>query len=324
MSNIVSLNMPAAYWLDKARHARSAVDPSDAIRFYTAAIRQDSDVARLELAELYIELGCFSAAERCLLHNLQKSAHDVNSFFALGRCHNALGDIEAMAELFDLFLRLFPSGAKSDAARDILWHLPRRAPVARHTHRAAALFNQSTSRSQNAALKLLLKSYKIRPTAPAAGAICEVFLQMRLTSQAIRYGYEAIRLDPSYADHRLHLACCLEAAGLHRSAALTLQEAEKYCDTPYKALRLCSCAIQLNQFDVELTVSEKWRKKYPFSAEFLQMHLASLRADLSLWGQALSLLPLARTIDPEDLALQAYAAMDWDKENFINEDNNKE
>ncbi len=229
-----------------------------------------------------------------------------------------------MAELFDLFLRLFPSGAKADAARDILWHLPRRAPVPRHTHRAAALFNQSTSRPSNAALKPLLKSFKIRPTAPAAGAICEIFLQMGLTTQAIRYGYEAIRLDHAYADHRLHLACCLEAAGLHRSAALTLKEAESLCDTPYKALRLCSCAIQLNQFEISLNVSKKWRKKFPFSAEFLQMHLASLRANPSLWSQALPLLPLARTLDTEDLALQAYAAMDWNEEHHITDDQNKE
>ena len=43
MPNIVPLDMPAAYWRDKAKHASRAGDYPEAVRLFRAALRKHDD-----------------------------------------------------------------------------------------------------------------------------------------------------------------------------------------------------------------------------------------------------------------------------------------
>ena len=86
MPNIVPLDMPAAYWRDKAKHASRAGDYPEAVRLFRAALRKHDDNAiRRELAATYADMHSFLAADRLYMENLARDPADVDSVYGLAR-----------------------------------------------------------------------------------------------------------------------------------------------------------------------------------------------------------------------------------------------
>ena len=140
MPNIVPLDMPAAYWRDKAKHASRAGDYPEAVRLFRAALRKHDDNAiRRELAATYADMHSFLAADRLYMENLARDPADVDSVYGLARSRSLAGDERAMAEILDTYLRAAPCGEQADHARDILWRLPKAEKEPPRMHRAGAL-----------------------------------------------------------------------------------------------------------------------------------------------------------------------------------------
>ena len=100
MPNIVPLDMPAAYWRDKAKHASRAGDYPEAVRLFRAALRKHDDNAiRRELAATYADMHSFLAADRLYMENLARDPADVDSVYGLARSRSLAGDERAMAEI---------------------------------------------------------------------------------------------------------------------------------------------------------------------------------------------------------------------------------
>ena len=119
MPNIVPLDMPAAYWRDKAKHASRAGDYPEAVRLFRAALRKhDDNATRRELAATYADMHSFLAADRLYMENLARDPADVDSVYGLARSRSLAGDERAMAEILDTYLRAAPCRVKT--LRDIV------------------------------------------------------------------------------------------------------------------------------------------------------------------------------------------------------------
>ena len=111
MPNIVPLDMPAAYWRDKAKHASRAGDYPEAVRLFRAALRKHDDNAiRRELAATYADMHSFLVADRLYMENLARDPADVDSVYGLARSRSLAGEERAMAEILDTYLRAAPCG----------------------------------------------------------------------------------------------------------------------------------------------------------------------------------------------------------------------
>jgi len=309
---IISMNMPSSYWLDKARKSRRGTDTVETVRLYRESLRlHDSAPVRRELAEIYIEAGCFTVADRILFRNICEDATDGESLFALSKCRSALGDKESMAELLDLYIRRHPCGQKADQARDILWHMPRTQGTPRGCHRALTCYDQSIGKKTGEALKLLQKSYSLKKTGLCAGALCDINLHKAMPKKALRYALDACRLEPELLEHRLRLAACFHAAGMQNSVRKTLECAMALCTTPNDVMSLCRLACAINCPDPAIELGEKWVDKYPYSADLLLTLAAALRYKNTDTDKALSLLRLAHRMDDQHVFVSAMLGLDW-------------
>ena len=85
---VVPFERPAAYWAVRARRHYHPEQLPDAARFMRKALEKSGDTGlALELAQIYSAMGCYTAAERCLLR-LRADRHTVETVTTLVKHHD--------------------------------------------------------------------------------------------------------------------------------------------------------------------------------------------------------------------------------------------
>ena len=113
MPTIVPIDLPSAYWREKAQRAQRAGQYGEAVRLYRAALRKHDDNAlRRELAQVFCDMRSYALSNRLYLENLALDAKDSDSLYGLARNYSLLGDENGMADLLDLYLRMAPAGKR--------------------------------------------------------------------------------------------------------------------------------------------------------------------------------------------------------------------
>lgn len=314
MSNILPLDMPAAYWREKAQHASRAGNYPEAVRLFRAALRKHADNAtRRDLAAAYADMHAFSAAERLYLENLAHDPADSDSIYGLARSHSMAGNERLMAEMLDTYLRVSPCGAQADHARDVLWRMPRGEKEMPRMRRAQVLCEQAADRMDEPkrAIKMAKKSWQRGKTAACAQLLCEIYLRRGNAQKALQFACEASRMQPDEIRVRLQLAQALYAAQMPNACRAALKQAEKLCKTYEQTQLLCQMAMSLECADVAQQLMEKRVEQHPCSIEYLLLLALALYA----WGEdnarARELLVRAQTLDESDFMAHAMLEVPW-------------
>lgn len=303
MPNIVPLDMPAAYWRDKAQRAQRGGRTQEAVRLYRAALRKhDDNGIRRELAQAYADMRSMSASDRLYLENLARDVSDTDSLYGLARNRALAGDAAGMADLLDLYLRLSPCGEQADRARDILWQQPRPEKQKKRMRRAMTLCEHAIAHRNDmkTALELAKKSWKRGKTAQTAQLLSSLYQCMERGKQALKYAVEACGLAPEDMNAHLLLATALKQQGMRQAGRAALRQAMKLCREIEEAPAFCRFAIDMDEAEQAVALLEGFLKKYPASTDLLLLLALSLRAEEKEEERVQSLLHTAAALDPDD------------------------
>lgn len=316
MPNIVSLDMPASYWKEKAQRARRAGDLDEAVRLYRAALRKhDHAATRRELAEVYADMHSYAVSCRMYLRNLALDAEDTDSLYALARNYSLMGDENGMADLLDLYLRRAPCGEKADSARDILWRMPRPKAEKKRLRRAHALYFQALDRMQtpDEAMKVAKLSWKRGHLPETAQLMSELFLRKGETDKALECASWASQQMDEEMPVRLLLASALHVKGLQHACRAAMKEAANRCKTHAQTALFCQQAMLLGCADMAVDVMEARVKEMPGSAESLMLLALSLRALGDQEERVQMLLQATAAIDEEDQLVRAMIEVPFEE-----------
>ncbi len=303
MPNIVPLDMPAAYWRDKAQRAQRGGRLQEAVRLYRAALRKhDDNGIRRELAQVYADMRSISASDRLYLENLARDEKDADSLYGLARNRSLAGDTDGMADLLDLYLRLSPCGEQADRARDILWQMPRMEKGKKRMRRAMTLCEHAIAHRNDlkTALALAKKSWKRGRTAQAAQLLSSLYQCMDRGKLALKYAAAACRMAPNGLEAYLLLAAAFKQQGMRREGRAALYQAAKLCREIEQMPVFCRFAIDMGEAGQAEALLEERLQQYPSSTDLQLLLALALRAQAKDEERVQSLLQRTAALDPDD------------------------
>lgn len=304
MPTIVPIDLPAAYWREKAQRAHRAGQHAEAVRLYRAALRKHDDNAiRCELAQVFSDMHSFAVSNLLYLENLALDAHDADSLYGLARNYSLMGDENAMADLLDLYLRMAPCGAQADTARDILWRMPRPKPEKNRQKRAHTLYYQAIDRvgDMESAMVLAKKSWQRAHLPETAQLLSELHLRRGKAERARELALYACQNRPEDINARLLLAACMLASGMKEGCRAALKQAVQLCKTHDQAALFCQQALLMNNAGLAVQLMEKRAEQFPGSTETLLRLALMLRQKGDEEERVQRLLQSVVSLDEEDV-----------------------
>ena len=300
-TNIVPFERPAAYWAVKARKHDSPAQLPDAARMMRKALEKSGDTGlALELAEIYSGMGCYTAAERCLIRAAVRHGLTGSLCCAIGVCALNRGNEDLADWALDQSLRLDPDGPFSDRAQDLLefyaWkpvqfqpHTARGDELCRRSMRALAYTDVEE------ALKLARKGWEKGHSPRAA-----LWLGMLLPpNEALRYLKSAAEELPLELKPQLKYAEACYFCRRLPDARRRLNDARRLCKTITDAEDYCVTAWKINRPQDALKLVDKKLHELPQSVDYLRLKYLTLRrmGENEQAGRALETL---LEIDPDD------------------------
>lgn len=157
---LVSFKRSPAYVHHRAMLNRRENNIVDALELMRRAVEESPDNReyRLDLAELYCEIGCHSQSSRLLLDMLAEDDGPSECYYGLALNHLGMNDVFGARKLLGLYRRRDPEGAHSQevsqlaAELDMYSHMSR--PASRRLHRAERVADRACeAMKQNDAAK---------------------------------------------------------------------------------------------------------------------------------------------------------------------------
>lgn len=300
-TNIVPFERPAAYWAVKARKHYTPAQLPDAARMMRKALEKSGDTGlALELAEIYSGMGCYTAAERCLIRAAVRHGLTGSVCYAIGVCALNRGNEDLADWALDQSLRLEPDGPFSEQAQDLFeyyaWH---RAWYPPHTARSDELCRRSVRALAHAdveeALRLARKAWEKGHSPRAA-----LWLGMLLPPQeALRYLERAAAELPLELKAQLKFAEACYFCRRLPEARKRLTAARRLCRTITDAEDYCVTAWKINRPQDALKLIDKKLYALPQSVDYLRLKYLTLRR-MGEGEQAKRALETLLEIDPDD------------------------
>lgn len=298
-TNIVPFERPAAYWAVRARRHHAPSQLPDAARLMRKALEKNGDPAlALELAEIYLGMESYSAAECCLLRFAARQGISGSLCFLIGLCALGRGEEELAERALDQSLRLDPEGLFSQRAQDLLETYPWRYGLSEpHCARSETLRCRSLrSRSREDALLWAREAWKKGRSAQAA-----LWLGTLLPPrQGIPYLRYAVKKTPWEIRPRLILADACRHLGRPWETKRQLLAAAKTCRSISDAEAFCQTAWAVGWPRAALKLAEEKLAAAPGSADWLKLRYLSLRRMPGCEAQADRALKTLLETDPDD------------------------
>ena len=307
--SIVPFERPAAYWQAKARRHAAPEKRPDAARLLRKAMEKNGDAGTaVALAQVYLDMECVSAAERCLLRASARRGLTGEICCLLGCCALLRGDDVLAADALDACQRLSPSEACADRAQDLLEEMPwpandapfRRArgeSLARQAQNALAQMDFPRARA------LAEKAWK-RGRPPHAALLQGALRRPREAVPFFRY---AVRRLPGDLRARLLFSLVLYHSGQPEAALRELNAACGLCRGLNDIEELCAKAWEMGKNEKEraLALVQERLDGAPAGADWLRLkYLCQLH--LGQKEKARRTLESLIEIDPEDVSALWY------------------
>ena len=304
---VVPFERPAAYWAVRARRHRAPDRRGDKARLLRKALEKSNDPAiALELAGLYADMDCCTAAERYLLQAVLTGGLTGDVCFLIACCALTRGDQALGEEALDASLRLAPEGRHSERAQELLenypwaYDAPKPGTARSDTLCCRAREALAAGRRGEAleAAKLAWRRGKTRDAAWLLGAM----LPPEEGEGILR---EGLRLSGGMPEGRFSLAEACGRLGKEAEARRELEAAFSGCDTLRRCEGFCLAAWRAGCPDLALRLTEEKLRRMPGSVEYLRLKYLCLKR-LGRDAQAKGTLEALLEIDPDDAAALWY------------------
>ena len=298
-TNVVPFERSAAYWAVKARKHFSPSQLPDAARMMRKALEKSGDAGlALELSEIYAGMGCYTAAERCLIRFSFRQGLTGSLCYAVGCCALNRGDEELGERALDQSLRLDPDGPYAEHAQDLLenypWQWDPRLP---RCARSETLCDRSwRAADPDEALALAKKAWEKGRCARTALRL-GMLLPPGEAVPVLRY---ACRNRPLSFRPRLLLANALFLSGNAPRARANMLTARKLIRTVTDAEAYCQAAWGMGWAREALRLASEKLEKNPGSVEYLRLKYLSLARIPGEEAAAKRTLETLLEADPDD------------------------
>lgn len=305
--NVVAFDLPASYWLQKARNSRMALKHTDAARLLRHALRQkpaSGDAVTLELANTYHDMQCYRACSQTLVSLLAADPYLSDGYFLLAKNLSALGAHAAACDALDIYLRLCPDSEQAYDARDMLWQWSERfePSTPERGERSRTLMRRAYARHLagrgSDSLRDAFAAYRKSRRKETAAALSALLLHNGQQKAALFFARDAAKRG-GHAFHYQQLLCRAYIANGMRtpaSAMLTLMCAGARFE---QAETLCELALNAGCGHIAQDMLRRMRKRAPSSADIAYLQAAML-ASLGDRAGAERALRDATELDPSD------------------------
>lgn len=314
---VVAFERPAAYWLSKARAIKAPSRLPDAARMYAKALDKSGDPAvALELARVYLDMQCVSAAETTLLRAVARQGLTQRACLLIGRCAMQFGDESLGERALEMCMRLSPGTPDADEAQETLWSYPWTDESIPHY---AARLRIMCLQGEEADNKIKADR-RYRRAAKLANTLEKtVYLSQMLMATQFPVDISA-RLPREKLMHYALLSLrvqALSAAGQKQVAEQILSSASAGADTLSEMRALCHIAVCAGVAESMLALCERRLSQAPWSADMLRLYARCLlscgdreRAAAMLdRAHALDQLPTDSTLASRDALEDALCAV---------------
>ncbi len=304
--DIVPFNRPTAYWHRRAMDNRRSKRFAEAVELLRRAAGQEPDniEIKMDLAETLSEMECFEQSSRLLYQLLSRDPNLAECYYGLACNDYGLQKNEEALDALFHYLRLAPEGPYADDARDMLEALSV-DDYPSGSSRGELLIRRGLKAFQedrpHKATEHLKRALRIsRDLTRVRTMLSLSLLSEGKPKEAFRHAMVACAKDPQSVQARCSLCCALWMMGKPRAAAGLLQEAARWCDSPYEELLFCHTASQLDQRELLLKFLRERSQWTPFRVGTLHslavayFNLGHLKKAKGLWARILQ-------IDPDDM-----------------------
>ena len=300
---VVPFERSAAYWATRARRHYRPERLPDAARLMRKALEKSGNAGlALELAQIYAGMGCYTAAERCLVRAAARGGLTGGVCFALAQCALNRGREELAEDALEASLRLDPAGLWADRAQELLetypWPQGEYLPRGARSETLCRLARQRLAEGrQKEAFSLARRAWEKKrsyETAMLMGALLPPGPAIPYFSFAARR--RRGRMQPWLL---LSRACYLEKRG--REAHESLARARRLCDTISQAEAFCQAAWEQREWVQALALIQSRLRRLPASVDWLRLKYVTLKRAGNEEGANRALETLLEA-DPDDAA----------------------
>ena len=298
---VVPFERPAAYWRSRARRHDTPARRPEAARLLRKALEKTGDPATaLELARIYMDMACFSAAERYLARGVARGGLTGEACFLLGCCALNRGESLLAEDAFDACQRIAPDSEWADRAQDLLESMPwSREKEERGRARSDVLCRRAReallSGRPDRARGLIETAWK-HGRSPQAALLMGT---LRPPEKALPYFRFAVRKSPGALQPQLLLAVTAGRAGKRAAALEALRQARKRCVTVSDYEEFCCAAWETGAAALALSDVNRQLESSPASVDYLRLKYLCLR-HLGDEDGAQRALETLLDIDPDD------------------------
>jgi len=300
---VVPFERPAAYWLFRARRHDTPEKKPAAAKMLRKALETTGDpVTARELTRVYLDMGCFTAAERCLARAVTRDGLTGEQCFLIGCCALNRGETALAEDALDLCQRLDPDGDCADQAQDLLEGMPydREETARGHARSEMMVFfaRDALARGdEKAARAWAEKAWKRGRSAQTAllmGAL-------RGGKEGLPYFRFAAKHMPGALQPRLLLMLSSREAGQKKLFLQAMKEARGVCRSISDCEQFCAAAWEAGAAGEALQMVTQRLEEMPASVDFLRLKYLCLKRLKDESGARRTLETLL-DIDPDDAA----------------------
>ncbi len=293
-------------WMDLAQYSQKSNRRDEARNALARAIAIDRRHPKslLTAAQILINLDEPAYAQINLKHALSNAPEDVETYEALARTGQALGDFESEQEAWKRLLELDPDNltALSQGAQ-ALWNLGRRASAIGLWQRAVEIDGENPdlnfklghayidSGETQRGLDHIVHAYKLSPSsADFAKETGNLLLRYGSSLDALEVLQRAVHLSPNNVDCIMDLGICYLQLGRYDEAEYTLTQVKSNTPYPIRADALLA-QIALTKGDLPLAeqLLETARHAMPRTLEDT-LYIAETATRMGRWSEALNML----------------------------------
>lgn len=274
-TNVVPFERPAAYWAVKARKYYAPARLPDAARLLRKALEKSGDASlALELSEIYAGMGCYTAAERCLIRFSARRGLTGSLCYAVGCCALNRGDEDLGERALDACLRLDPDGPCAEQAQELLESYPWQwDPQPRRCARSEMLCERSwRADDPKEALALAKKAWE-KGRCPRAAWRLGMLLPPKEAVPKLRFACARL---PFMFSLQLLFAKTLYLSGNAPAARAQMRAARACCRGISDAEAYCQAAWEMNWPREALRFSSLRLERAPGSVDYLRLKYLSL------------------------------------------------
>jgi len=300
---VVPFERPADYWRFRARRHDTLEKKPAAAKMLRKALEKSGDpLTAVELARVYLDMGCFTAAERCLARAVARGGLTGDVCFLIGCCAMNRGNMALAEDALDLCQRLDPDGDCADQAQDLLESMPYARQETRRSYARSEVMSffarDALARGDEKTARIWAekawKRGKGAQTALLLGALQD-------EKEAIPFFRFAARRTPQALQPKLLLMLAARRAGNGRLFMRTLREARGICRGITDCESFCASAWEAGKPREALELVTERLEEMPASVDFLHLKYLCLKR-LGDESGARRTLETLLDIDPDDAA----------------------